>query len=80
MTRMRLETDMAGVLPAEGFVNLRKVLEVIPVGETTWRRGLAAGIYPQPVRLGSRTVVWRVEEIRALIDQINSGNPPYLKK
>lgn len=57
------------ILPAEGFVRLNVVLRVIPVSRSSWFAGIAAGKYPQPVRLGPRTSAYRVEDIRRLIEQ-----------
>ena len=54
-------------LPSEGFVRLRQVLRVLPIGKTTWWEGVKQGRFPAPVKLGARTTVWRVEDIRALI-------------
>lgn len=56
-----------GRLPEEGFVRLKKVLEVIPVSRSTWFRGIQAGLYPKPVKIGERASAWRVEDIRKLI-------------
>jgi prophage regulatory protein len=56
-------------LPAQGFLRLPQVLAVFPVSKTSWYRGVDSGAYPQPVQLSPRTVAWRVEDIRALIDR-----------
>ena len=54
-------------LPDEGFCKLPQVLEAIPVSKSTWFRGIAAGKYPPPVKIGTRASAWRVEEIRKCI-------------
>lgn len=54
-------------LPEEGLIRLKHLLQIIPVGRTSWHEGVKKGIFPQPVRLGPRTIAWRVEDIRALI-------------
>ncbi len=57
-------------LPETGFVRLSTLLQVIPVSKSTWWAGVKSGRYPQPVRtLGLRITAWRVEDIRALIEQ-----------
>lgn len=57
-------------LPETGFVRLSTLLQVIPVSKSTWWAGVKSGRYPQPVRtLGRRITAWRVEDIRALIQQ-----------
>ncbi len=53
-------------LPADGYVRLETVLAVIPVGRSTWWKGVREGRFPQPVKLGPRTTAWRVEDIRQL--------------
>lgn len=63
------------VLPQEGFVRLPVVISVLGIGKTTWWCGIKAGRFPQGVKLGPRTTVWRVEDIRALI-----ANPMPLKE
>lgn len=43
---------------------------LIPVSRSTWWAGVRSGRYPQPTRaLGERITAWRVEDIRALIEQ-----------
>lgn len=54
-------------LPEEGFVKLPQVLATIPVSKSTWFRGVAAGRYPKPVKIGVRASAWRVEEIRECV-------------
>lgn len=57
-------------LPETGFVRLSTLLQLIPVSKSTWWAGVKSGRYPQPVRtLGARITAWRVEDIRALIQQ-----------
>ena len=67
----------AAHLPETGFLRLKQIVgdrelgipPIIPVAPSSWWRGIALGIYPKPVKLGPRTTVWRVEDIRALINQ-----------
>lgn len=61
-----------GKFPSTGFVRLRSILAPngpIPVGRSTWWEGVRVGRFPKPVKLGPRTTVWRVEEIRDLIEK-----------
>ena len=57
--------------PEEGFLRLHDVLRLFPVGETSWRRGIADGRYPPPVKLGPRMKAWRVSAIRELLRSIS---------
>lgn len=58
-------------LPATGFLRLAGVLAPkgpIPVSRSTWWAGVKDGRFPKPLKLGPRTTVWRIEDIRALIE------------
>ena len=65
-------------LPETGFIRLRQIIgdtksvpplpAIVPVSKSTWWAGVKTGRYPQPIRtLGRRITVWRVEDIRTLI-------------
>jgi len=58
--------------PKTGFVRLAQILSPhgpIPVSKSSWWKGVKEGRFPRPMKLGPRTTVWRVEEIRALFEQ-----------
>ncbi|MDL2259448.1 AlpA family phage regulatory protein [Deltaproteobacteria bacterium OttesenSCG-928-K17] len=57
-------------LPHEGFVRLPQVLHVLGIGKTTFWEGIKTGRFPAPLKLGPRTSVWKVEDIRNLITRI----------
>ena len=67
-------TTVSPQLPTTGYVRLPKVLEVFPVGRSTWWKGISEGRFPKPVKLGPRTSAWRVEDIRALIAKTSDGH------
>ena len=57
--------------PRTGLVRLSQILAPegpIPVSRSTWWAGIKDGRFPQPLKLGPRTTVWRVEDIRALFE------------
>jgi len=66
-------------LPETGFVRLPHIIgdsksnppipAIIPVSKSTWWAGVKSGRFPKPVKLGPRITVWRVEDIRALIQK-----------
>jgi predicted DNA-binding transcriptional regulator AlpA len=59
-------------LQATGFVRLSFILAPngpIPVSKSTWWAGVRSGRFPKPVKLGRRITVWRVEDIRVLIER-----------
>ena len=65
-------TKETNTLPEQGFVRLPQILEVFPVGKSTWWAGVKSGRFPKPVKLGVRTTAWRVDDIRELIDAHNA--------
>tara|TARA_R110000851_G_scaffold310105_2_gene469742 strand:- start:349 stop:555 length:207 start_codon:yes stop_codon:yes gene_type:complete len=62
--------------PKTGFVRLSQILAPtgpIPVAKSTWWQGVKDGRFPQPQKLGPRTTVWKVDEIRALFESDANG-------
>ena len=62
-------------IPETGFLRLRQVLAVIPLGKTSWWEGVKAGRFPKPVKLSPRCTAWRVEDIRELIKALSNPAP-----
>ncbi|WP_133140730.1 helix-turn-helix transcriptional regulator [Legionella genomosp. 1] len=58
-------------LPEKGCIRLKHILQLIDVSKSTWWKGVKDGRFPQPVRFGTRLTMWRVEDIRRLIEQGN---------
>lgn len=63
-------------IPETGFVRLPQILNVIPVGKTTWWGGVKSGRFPKPVKLSYRCTCWRAEDIHALIKQYAEASLP----
>lgn len=65
-------------LPETGFLRLPQIIgdakavppipALIPVKKSCWWAGVKSGRFPAAVKLGPRVTVWRVEDIRALIE------------
>lgn len=55
-------------IPATGFVRIKAILKVLPFSASTWWDGCRTGRFPQPIKLGHRTTVWKAEDIHALIE------------
>ena len=72
----------AGSLPETGFLRLRLLIgdpkadppvpPLIPVSRSTWWAGVASERFPQSLKLGPKTTVWRVEDIRSLISNVEA--------
>ncbi len=73
------------VLPETGFVRLQSIIgdsksnppvpAIIPVSKSTWWAGVKSGRFPEPIKLGPRITVWRVEDIRELIENNSASQP-----
>lgn len=50
------------------LLRLKEVLQFYPVGKSTWWAGVKKGRFPQPVKIGTRSVAWRAEDINLLIE------------
>lgn len=55
-------------LPETGFVRLPQILSLIPISRSAWWAGIREGKFPKGIKLGTKTTVWRAEDIRALIN------------
>lgn len=63
-------------LPETGFLRLAQIVgdpksgtpPIIPVKKSCWWAGVKTGRFPKPVKLSSHVTVWRVEDIRRLIE------------
>lgn len=68
-------------LPETGFCKLwqivgdkkRNIPAVLPVSRSTFLNRVKDETYPQPFKLGPRSVAWRVEDIRKLLAKIEGG-------
>lgn len=55
-----------------GYYRINQVLELIPIGKSSWWAGIAKGRYPKGVKLSPRTTAWKVEDIEALLDKLSN--------
>jgi predicted DNA-binding transcriptional regulator AlpA len=45
----------------------------LPISKAAFYRGISEGLYPKPVKLSERTVAWREEDIRKLIEKLSNA-------
>lgn len=53
----------------DALVRLPQILAVLPIGRTTFLKGIKLGEFPAPIRRG-RSVLWRASEIRDILHRI----------
>jgi prophage regulatory protein len=68
---------MQFTIPVIGFVRLREVLTVIPVGKSCWWEGVKSGRFPKPVKLSARCTAWKAEDIRDLVKRLAEQSPQH---
>ncbi len=59
-------------LPETGFLRLPAILQIFPIGKSSWWQGVKDGRFPKPVKLGQRTTAWKIEDVRALIEKCSN--------
>jgi len=69
-------------LPEIGYLRLGQIIgdskssppttPLIPVSSTTWWEGIKTGLYPTPIKISKNISAWPVEDIRELIERLNS--------
>ena len=55
--------------PITGFLDIPKILAVIPISKSSWWAGVKSGKYPKPIKHGGRTF-WKAQDIQDLIESI----------
>jgi predicted DNA-binding transcriptional regulator AlpA len=60
-------------IPETGFVRISQILEVIPLGKTSWWAGVKSGRFPKPIKLTEHCTAWRAEDIHDLIKTIGES-------
>tara|TARA_R110000787_G_scaffold220284_2_gene329049 strand:+ start:2419 stop:2637 length:219 start_codon:yes stop_codon:yes gene_type:complete len=64
-------------LPETGVLRLKDVLAPrgpVPVSKSTWWAGVKDGRFPKPLKLGKRVTVWRISDIRRLLEEGAAGD------
>ncbi len=57
-----------------GLLRISQVLELIPIGKSTWWSGVKNGRFPKGIKLGPNTTVWRIQDIENLIRTLDTDD------
>lgn len=57
-------SEIPSIFPSEGFIRLPQVLLMFPVSRTNLWRLVKSGTFPKPKKIGPRTSVWDIGELR----------------
>ena len=67
-------TDMPRLLRLKQIIGDPKanppIEAIIPISKSSWWEGVKTGRYPEAIKLGANTTVWREDDIRRLIDNL----------
>jgi prophage regulatory protein len=63
-----------GPAGAQKLLRLKAVLDMVPVGKSTWYKGIRDGHYPKPIHLSARSVAWDQGEILRLMQRLSSAS------
>lgn len=56
--------------PVKRLLRIKQVLARLNISRSSWLEGCRTGRFPQPIKIGPRTTVWREEDINAFIDSL----------
>lgn len=58
-------------LSQSAYIRLPEVLNLIPIGRSTWWLWVATGKAPKGVKLGAKTTAWKLSDIQKLLDDLS---------
>lgn len=69
-----MSADAPGYFRIQHIIGDRKrgIEPIIPVSKSTWWSWVAEGKAPAPIKLGSRTTVWRKADIYAFAEALGT--------
>jgi predicted DNA-binding transcriptional regulator AlpA len=59
-----------------GYIRLPEILQLFPIGKSTWWEGVRIQKYPRPVKLGTRITAWRKSDILKLLENPENSHFP----
>ena len=65
-----MQTPDLNDLPNGAYLRLAQVLTFIPVSRSSWYAGISTGKFPSPIKLGPRTAVYRLCDIKKLLEDL----------
>lgn len=57
----------------KGLIRVTKVLELIPFGKSTLYEKIASGDFPAPIKISSKIVAWKIEDVMNWIEDRSSN-------
>ena len=57
------------------LLRLKEVLARLSISRSSFLEGCRTGRFPQPIKIGPRTTVWKAEDIDAFIENLGKQGP-----
>ena len=57
-------------LPPQGVSRAKQILQLIPIGKTSFYKLVKEGKFPAPIKLGANTTVWRNADVLAWLESL----------
>ena len=67
-SKANIQENSSSSSPSLQLVRLPRVLALTGVSTATWYRGISSGIYPAPIKIGSRAVAWRMADLMPILE------------
>ncbi len=58
-------------LSQSAYIRLPEILNLLPIGRSTWWLWVATGKAPKGVKLGAKTTAWKLSDIQKLLDDLS---------
>lgn len=59
--------------PNSRYLRIHQVLEIFPIGMSTWWKWVAEGKAPRGIKLGPKTTVWLYQDILDLMESFEEA-------
>jgi len=59
--------------PFDPLIRLPQVLQILPIGKSTWWTWIAEGKAPKGIKLGEKTTAWKLSDIQKLVDDLSNA-------
>lgn len=58
-------------LSQSAYIRLPEILNLLPIGRSTWWLWVATGKAPKGIKLGAKTTAWKLADIQKLLDDLS---------
>lgn len=63
-------------IPADGFMRLRQILEIVPISKSHWWALVRDGAAPSALKLSPRCTAWLAKDVREFCERMSAKGRP----